>query len=222
MEVVKEINGPETRDERRFNDGGVDPKGRFWLAEIDKRAMSYGAGKLPESYGRPKGRLFRYDGKDGSLRVMEDGIICGNGLAWSPDGKTMYFNDSVGQITWAYDFEMEKGDISNKRILIDQRGITNSENDGMVVDLDGNLWIAFWGSNKVMVYSTSGKLVKSIAFPASNVTCTTWGGKYHDILYLTSAHEKFGTTSTPGDQGGHMFRYKSEGLRGAPKYEFAG
>lgn len=87
LEVVKEIIPTDQRDRLRFNDGGVDAKGRFWLAEIDKVAMAYGPNKLPESYGEPKGRLWRYD-PDGSLHLMEKGIICGNGLAWSPDNKT--------------------------------------------------------------------------------------------------------------------------------------
>lgn len=87
LEVVKEIIPPDQRDALRFNDGGVDVEGRFWLAEIDKKAMGFGPGKLPEFYGRPKGRLWRYD-PDGSLHRMEDGLICGNGLAWSPDHRT--------------------------------------------------------------------------------------------------------------------------------------
>lgn len=88
LEVVKEIIPTDQRDELRFNDGGIDAKGRFWLAEIDKKAMAYGANKLPASYGTPRGRLWRYD-PDGSLHLMVDeGIICGNGLGFSPDNKT--------------------------------------------------------------------------------------------------------------------------------------
>jgi sugar lactone lactonase YvrE len=87
LEVLKEIIPTNERDLLRFNDGGVDAKGRFWLAEIDKKAMAYGPNKLPESYGTPKGRLWRYD-PDGSLHLMESGVICGNGLTWSPDNKT--------------------------------------------------------------------------------------------------------------------------------------
>ena len=87
LEVVKEIIPTDQRDALRFNDGGVDCKGRFWLAEIDKKAMGYGPGKLPKEFGAPKGRLWRYD-PDGSLHKMADGLICGNGLAWSPDFKT--------------------------------------------------------------------------------------------------------------------------------------
>jgi sugar lactone lactonase YvrE len=85
--VVKEIISAEDSSERRFNDGGIDALGRFWMAEIDKKAMAYGANGLPELYGRPKGRVWRYD-PDGSLHLMkEDGLVCGNGLGWSSDNK---------------------------------------------------------------------------------------------------------------------------------------
>ncbi len=87
LEVVKEIIPTSDRGIRRFNDGGVDAKGRFWLAEIDRVAMAYGPNQCPASHGEPIGRLWRYD-PDGSLHLMEKGIICGNGLAWSPDNKT--------------------------------------------------------------------------------------------------------------------------------------
>lgn len=90
LDVVREIIKTEDRDKLRFNDGGVDCEGRFWLAEIDIKAMAYGPNKLPEDYGRPIGRLWRYD-PDGSLHEMDDGFICGNGLAWSPDNKTSEF-----------------------------------------------------------------------------------------------------------------------------------
>lgn len=88
MEVVKEIIPTDQRDQLRFNDCSIDAKGRFWLSEIDKPAMAYGPNKLPSSYGTPRGRLWRYD-PDGSLHLMlENGLICGNGLGFSPDNKT--------------------------------------------------------------------------------------------------------------------------------------
>jgi sugar lactone lactonase YvrE len=95
LDILKEIIPKSKRSEFRFNDGGVDAKGRFWLAEIDCKAMAYGPNQLPESYGEPKGSLWRYD-PDGSLHQMEKGgVICGNGLGWSPDNKTFYYHDSV-------------------------------------------------------------------------------------------------------------------------------
>ncbi|OKP12548.1 Regucalcin [Penicillium subrubescens] len=133
FEVVKEIIPTDQRDELRFNDGGIDAKGRFWLAEIDKKAMAFGPNQLPASYGTPRGRLWRYD-PDGSLHLMiSEGVVCGNGLAWSPDNTIMYFNDSVAMMVFAFDFDLETGNISNKRLLIDRRS-SYGEPDGMVVE----------------------------------------------------------------------------------------
>lgn len=109
VEYVKKIIPDEDRGIRRFNDGMVDVKGRFWLAEIDRKALTYGAYNLPKDHGKPIGRLWRYD-PDGSVHQMEDGLVsisrravlkcnpnanlnplhkvCGNGLATSPDNKT--------------------------------------------------------------------------------------------------------------------------------------
>ena len=87
LEVVREIIPTDQRAEFRLNHGGIDAKGRFWVAGIHKRAAEFGANKLPESYGKPGGKLWRYD-PDGSLHVMDTGLVCGNGLAWSPDNKT--------------------------------------------------------------------------------------------------------------------------------------
>lgn len=88
LTILREIIPPSSRPVLRFNDGAVDSKGRFWLAEIDLVGMRYGANRCPKEHGRPKGSLWRYD-PDGQLHLMlEGGLICGNGLAWSPDDKT--------------------------------------------------------------------------------------------------------------------------------------
>lgn len=91
FEVVKEIIPQGERDQRRFNDGGVDAKGRFWAAEVDVRAAAYPPGGVPVEYGEPRGRLWRFD-PDGSLHLMlSGGLVCGNGVKWSNDNKTSEF-----------------------------------------------------------------------------------------------------------------------------------
>ncbi|KAK0103524.1 hypothetical protein ONS95_005545 [Cadophora gregata] len=220
LEVLKEIISEGERESRRFNDGGVDAKGRFWAAEIDKKAVSFGLGGPPESYGKPKGRLWRYD-PDGSLHQMFEGVVCGNGIDWSPDNKTFYLNDSVGQMVYAFDFDLEMGEISSQRTLVDFHG-TQGEPDGMVVDTDGNLWIAVYGTNRVMVFDPSGKKIKELVFSGQRLTCPTWGGENHDILFVTSAKGGNGMEGK-ADEGGNMFSYKVvDGPKGRPENEFAG
>ncbi|KUJ12334.1 SMP-30/Gluconolaconase/LRE domain-containing protein [Mollisia scopiformis] len=220
LEVVKEIIPKEERGERRFNDGGVDAKGRFWLAEIDKKAMIYGAGNLPESYGTPRGRLWRYD-PDGSLHEMASGFVCGNAVDWSRDNKIFYINDSVGQKVYSFDFDLESGSISNRKLLVDMAG-TVGEPDGMVISTDGSLHIAVYGTNTLMVFDPAGKHLKSIKFSGKNLTCPTWGGKDHDMLFITSARQGAGD-DTGLDEGGNIFSHKvGDGVKGLAKNEFGG
>lgn len=218
LEVLKEIIPKEERHVRRFNDGGVDPAGRFWGAEIDVKGLSHGRNNLPADHGRPCGRLWRYD-PDGTVKQMADGLVCGNGIGWSPDKKTMYLHDSCAQYIYAYDYDNESGDISNARVLrcfID----TPHEPDGMVVDSEGNIWVAMFGGHCVMVLDPQGNTIKTIKAPARNMACTTWGGKNHNIIYAVSAYDKT-PNRDPSDQGGHLFKYHVD-AQGQPKYDFAG
>ncbi|WWC64378.1 uncharacterized protein I303_106988 [Kwoniella dejecticola CBS 10117] len=218
LEILKEIIPQNERSIRRFNDGGVDCQGRFWLAEIDRKALSLGMGRLPADYGEPLGRLWRYD-PDGSLHLMEKGLVCGNGLAWSPDNMTMYLNDSAAGLVFAYDFDIPTGNLSNKRLFIDRRDL-GGEPDGMVVSVDGNLWIAMWASSRVMVYDSKGKHLKDIKFSARNMACTSWGGPNYDTLYIASAMDKR-PNKRSDDDGGHLFKYHV-GVEGVRKYKFKG
>ena len=86
---------------------------------------------------------------------------------------------------------------------------------------DGNLWIAMFDSNRVMVFSPEGRHLKDITFTARNPACTTWGGKKFDIIFLATGKWR-GTKEIAGDEGGHMFRFKPSDARGQPKHEFAG
>ncbi|WWD22234.1 hypothetical protein CI109_106725 [Kwoniella shandongensis] len=217
LEILKEIIPTEDRGIRRFNDGGVDCQGRFWLAEIDRKALAFGMGRLPKDYGEPLGRLWRYD-PDGSLHLMEKGLVCGNGLAWSPNNEIMYLNDSAAGLIWAYDFDIPTGNISNKTLFVDRRNL-GGEPDGMVCDIEGNLWIAMWASSRVMCYSPTGEHLRDIVFTARNMACTAWGGPNYDTLYIASARDKTGRNKD--DDGGHLFKYHV-GVKGLPKYAFRG
>lgn len=73
-----------------------------------------------------------------------------------------------------------------------------------------------------MVFGPDGKHLKDVIFTSRNPTCTTWGGRNHDILFLTSASDR-SPAPREVDDGGHMFMYKpGGGIKGTPKFEFAG
>ncbi|OCF74159.1 hypothetical protein I204_04529 [Kwoniella mangroviensis CBS 8886] len=212
LEIHKEIIPQDERSIRRFNDGGVDVMGRFWLAEIDRKALSLGMGRLTQDYGEPLGRLWRYD-PDGSLHLMEKGLVCGNGLAWSPDNKTSEWCFAIQG--WALEGQFS----GRKRLFIDRRNL-GGEPDAMVVSVEGDLYIAMWASSRVMVYSSEGKHLKDIKFTARNMACTSWGGPNHDTLYIASATDKRPNKNSE-DDGGHLFKY-NVGVKGVPKYKFKG
>ena len=103
--VDPEADMPETR----FNDGKTDRQGRFWsgsMFEVPGQKVKFIAG------------LYRLD-KDLTAHKVLSGIGCSNGLAWSPDSKTMYFSDSHTTLVHAYDFDPASGDIANKRVFVD-------------------------------------------------------------------------------------------------------
>ncbi|KAF4626179.1 hypothetical protein G7Y89_g11981 [Cudoniella acicularis] len=120
---------------------------------------------------------------------------------------------------WRYDFDGATGRISNGKEIVKDLpdGVMN---DGMVIDQNGNLWIAMWMMNCVMVYSPEGRPLQQIHYPAKCVTCPAWGGKDLDILFFTSA-QPIVEKPAPGDEGGHLFRL-SPGVKGVSKYAFDG
>ncbi|ODV97650.1 hypothetical protein PACTADRAFT_47523 [Pachysolen tannophilus NRRL Y-2460] len=222
MEVAKELIPLNEKHLKRFNDGAVDCKGRFWLAEIDFNLKNF-SGKYseyaPSKHGKATGKLWRYD-PNGDATTMDEGIICGNGLGWSPDNKIFYMNDSIPQLVYAYDFDSETGNISNKRVFVDRKLEGGGEPDGMVVDIDGNLWISMFGISSVAVYNPNGELIKTLKFGAKKLTCPTWGGKDHNIMYVVSSYDT-DENKDENDYGGQLFKYHTD-TTGLRKNEFAG
>jgi sugar lactone lactonase YvrE len=164
-----EPNNPEVR----FNDGRVDPGGRFW------------AGTNSESMDKRSNSLFRFD-PNGDCTRMVDGLICSNGLAFSPDGKTMYHSDSRQDYVWAWDFNQRTGDISNQRVFL-QIDIQEGRPDGAAVDSEGYYWLCHVGGWHVARYSPEGRIDRVIGVPAQRPTMCAFGGKDLKTLYVTTA-----------------------------------
>lgn len=176
----------------RFNDGKPDRQGRFWSG-----SMFEAPGKKVEFIGS----LYRMD-KDLSVHRIIEGVGCCNGLAWSPDSKTMYFSDSHTTIVRAYDFDPVTGDIENQRTFIDLQG-SGGIADGATVDADGCYWVTIPVTSRVNQYDPNGKLMQSIILPTDLPTCCEFGGEDLDVLYVTTAvlkrpAEHFVGQSNPG------------------------
>jgi sugar lactone lactonase YvrE len=172
-------------DALRFNDGRCDRAGRFWvgtLAEPDFPAL---------------GVLYRIE-RDGSCRSFRASIQVPNSLAWSPDGRTMYFADSPRHKIWAFDYDAERGEFSRERIFAEP---TPGFPDGSCIDAEGCLWNAEWGASRVVRYTPAGKIDRVLEVPAEKPTCCCFGGSQLDTLYITSANGAGVFATTPGVKG---------------------
>jgi sugar lactone lactonase YvrE len=170
------IVNPESQiPETRFNDGKTDRFGRFWSGTTFEVP-----GRKPERIGG----LYRLDA-DLSAHRMVEGVGSSNGLAWSPDGRTMYYADSYGGAVWAFDVDTATGDVENRRVFIDTT-TTGSFADGATVDAEGCYWVTIPMVSKLSRYDPDGKLMQTIIMPVDAPTCCEFGGPNLDILYVTS------------------------------------
>ena len=167
------VAGPEPTPGTRFNDGKVSPDGRFWAGTMDE-----------ESLTRPIATLYRLD-HDGSMHAMVNRLIVSNGLAWTADGGTMYHSDSKAQVVWAYDYDPEKGAISNRRVIARPTEEVGRP-DGAATDEDGFYWSAGISAGVLNRWSPDGRLDRSIPLPCSNPTAPCFGGSDLKTIFVTS------------------------------------
>jgi sugar lactone lactonase YvrE len=206
---VEMIENPEGHlPGNRFNDGKCDPAGRFW------------AGTMPLSEDKPTGSLYMI-AADRSAVKREGAITISNGLAWSLDHKVLYYIDTPTLEVVGYDFDMENGNITNKRTIIN---IPKEEGfpDGMTIDNEGMLWIAHWGGWQVTRWNPStGKKLSAIKLPVSNVTSCIFGGESMKDLYITSARKGLSVAELEKQPlAGSLFVIKESGFTGVEAYTF--
>lgn len=157
----------------RFNDGRCDRRGRFWSGTVQEKRVVGGA------------QLFRLD-REGRCERMIDGLTVTNALAWSPDGRTMYYADSHPREIYACEFDEDAGLIGRRRLFAkwaDDWG----QPDGATVDVDGCLWIAAIHGGAVLRCTPDGRVDRRIPMPALQPTSCTFGGAGMATLFVTSA-----------------------------------
>lgn len=157
----------------RFNDGKCDRHGRFW------------AGTMDFDCERPTGSLYCLS-PDFRVTRVDSEYVVSNGPSWSADDKTLYHNDSVNGLVYAFDFEPDSGTLSNKRVFL-RFSKEDGSPDGMTTDAEGGLWIAHWGAGKVTRHDPEGKVLRTIILPCSQPTSCTFGGPNLSTLYITTA-----------------------------------
>ena len=185
----------------RSNDGACGPDGAFWFGTMD------------DAEQEKTGELFRYDGSN--LTLQESKIGISNTVVWSPDGKWMYFADSMEQCIWRYRFDAGKGQIGEKEVFVSLKG-TSIYPDGSTIDAHGFLWNAQWDGSRVVRYSPAGEIDKVIELPVSKPTCCAFGGPDFQHLFVTTA-----SIDTSNPLAGKTFVIEDAG-QGFAEHKFTG
>lgn len=173
-ELVLLHHAPYDPSKFRFNDGRCDPAGRFWS----------GTSRQPGS-GQPRGSASFYRLDDRGLSRQFDGITIANGLAFSPDGATMYVADSVNHRLLARNYDLAEGVAGPPRIFAELPDGTFP--DGAVVDADGFYWIAMYGSGVIVRFAPDGREDRVLQAPVTHPTMVAFGGPGASVLFVTTA-----------------------------------
>jgi sugar lactone lactonase YvrE len=166
----------------------------------------------------PTGSLYRFDADFRSTK-LRNAIIIPNSLAFSPDGRTMYFADTNRHTLWAYDYDAATGAATRERVFADTG---KGRPDGSCVDAEGCLWNADYGAARVVRYTPAGKVDRTFELPVTNVTCCCFGGKDLDTLYITTATQRLSPEELARQPlAGSLFALRP-GVRGLAESRFAG
>jgi len=164
----------------RSNDGASDALGRFWFGTMQNNFDKNGNGiPLKENIGK----LYKVD-TNKKISVVEEGLGIPNTFVWSPDNTNFYFTDTLNGTLLSYDFELESGELSNKKNFAT---FDRGHPDGSTIDTDGCVWNCRWGGSCIVRFTPSGKVDQIIEMPVQNITNCVFGGKDMKTLFITTA-----------------------------------
>jgi sugar lactone lactonase YvrE len=168
---------------RRMNDGGVDPDGRVL------------AGTMTRTEDAGQGVLYRLDAER-VIHPVLDGLTVPNGIAWPAPDRVYYIDSPTRRID---QFEYHRDGPFGRRVrsidVSDYGGVP----DGMTLDAEGNIWVAFWGGSAVRCFGVSGTLLEALRVPVRQPTSCAFGGPDLRTLYITSAFARLGDRRTELD-----------------------
>lgn len=174
----------------RFNDGAVDPAGRFLI------------GTTESASGRADGMLLRVR-STGEVELLLDDVVESNGLAWSLDNATMYYVDSGEPAVRRYRYGGRRTLTRLRDLVVFDEG--DGAPDGLVADGAGDVWVAMWDGAAVRRHTSTGELRELLRTPVSRPTCpaiTATGS-----LYLTTGWEGMSDTARAAEPwAGHLLR----------------
>lgn len=202
---------PYPIETHRYNDGRCDRQGRYLIGSVD---LSFFDHRVAGNAG-----IYRLDG-DGLTQVIDD-ITCSNGMAFSPDGETMYLADSPAGVVYAFDYDGVTGRPSNRRVFI-ERDRGTAIFDGAEMDSEGGYWVCLLMKGAVARYRPDGTLDQEIPVPVLQPTKVAFGGPDLTTLFLTTAAHRHLRGDQPiGAQAGGVFAIET-GFKGIaePTYRF--
>jgi sugar lactone lactonase YvrE len=205
MLVPLEVDLPSTRT----NDGRTDRAGNFVFGTMNED---------PDK--APAGSFYQYSRRHGLRRLALGGVAIPNSICFSPDGRTMYYCDSLSGRILQCRYDAESAEVSDSRPFVEFGGGRGLP-DGSIVDADGCLWNAEWGAAVLRRYTPAGTLDREIAVPPKNPTCPAFGGRDLTELYVTSARQEM----TPEElavrpDAGGVYAARPAGVRGLPEPRF--
>ncbi len=167
----------------RFNDGKADAQGRLWV------------GTIYEPRDAARAALYRWHG--GALERIAGDVTVSNGLAWSPDGRTLYWSDTKAHLIRAFDVDPHDGTLSNPREFarfapkVDGQDLATygGRPDGAAVDAEGHYWCAMFEGQRLLRFAPDGTLEREVRLPVRCPTMPCFGGADLRTLYLTTARE---------------------------------
>jgi len=174
---------PYDQTKERFNDGKCDPRGRFWV------------GTIYEPRDAAKATLYCWDGHE--LQRKAEGVTVGNGLAWSPDARTLYWSDTKAHIVYAFDCDIASAALSNRRVFIsfpvkqDGQDLATycGRPDGAAMDVEGCYWAALFEGQRLLRITPAGEIVREVVLPVRCPTMPCFGGPDLCTLYVTTSRE---------------------------------
>lgn len=169
--------------------------------------------------GRAIGGLYRYADGAGLSGPVVSGLLTQNGLAFSPDGRTMYLSDShpASQQVWAFDYDPDAGLPSNRRVFVDMRAHPGRP-DGAAVDAEGCYWTCANDAGRLLRFTPAGRLDRTIELPMAKPSMCAFGGPGLDTLLVTS----IGAGQDPADPWAGATIMLRPGVQGLAETPFGG
>ncbi|WP_425072187.1 SMP-30/gluconolactonase/LRE family protein [Sagittula sp. S175] len=184
----------------RSNDGRADPQGGFWI------------GTMGYKFEDKAGSIYRY--YKGELRRIFPDITITNAICFAPDGRTAYYADTPTRTVRKVALDADGWPVGESSLHVDMTDQPVVKPDGAVIDTEGRLWTAQWGSKRVACYGTDGAFLRAIETPAVQASCPAFGGPDLRRLFVTSASDRL-----PEDpEGGKTFYVDLDDVQGQAEH----